>query len=67
MSELDKKGGGLAADGACATPEGVASLLAAGDLKIELSTVQEETFYDQNEDVLAFGDGCYCNPGKSCC
>ena len=61
MVELEKE------SRAQTTPEGVVSLMEAGDLKIELSTVQEETLFDQNEDVLVPGDGCYCNPGSSCC
>ena len=56
-----------AVDPSLETPKGVASLLDSGELKIELSTVQEETFYDQNEEMVIGGDGCYCNPGKSCC
>jgi len=48
-------------------PEGIATLLDAGDLQIELSTVQEATFYDQNREVIVEGNGCYCNPGQSCC
>ena len=51
----------------CLTPAGVVSLMESGDLRIELSTVQEETFFDQNIEVLNPGDGCYCNPGHSCC
>lgn len=50
-----------------ATPEGIVSMMEAGDLRIELSTVQEATFFDQNEDVLDPSDGCYCSPNRSCC
>jgi hypothetical protein len=51
----------------CVAPEAIVSLMESGDLQIQLSTVQEETFFDQNIDVLNPGDGCYCNPGQSCC